>query len=58
MFVARLFVITVLTLSAASCGKLTLSIPQASSVIDFLKTEIIVGGSNLADGVAEMIVRR
>ncbi|MDZ4661487.1 MAG: hypothetical protein SGJ18_07675 [Pseudomonadota bacterium] len=56
MFAGRLVVIIVFGLIAAGCGKLTLNIPLASSIIDFLKTEIIVGGSNLADGTAEMIV--
>lgn len=53
---AFLSVFPALMILSAGCGKLTLTIPQASSVVDFLKTEILVGGSNLANGTAEMIV--
>ncbi|MDZ4662672.1 MAG: hypothetical protein SGJ18_13750 [Pseudomonadota bacterium] len=60
MNVGRLVAPILLTLSVAlsntGCGKLTLSLPQASTIVDFLKTEIVVGGSNLADGIAEMVV--
>ena len=60
MLVVRLAVTTIFASivvhSNVGCGKLTLSFPQASSILDFLKTEILVGGSNLADGAAEMIV--
>ncbi|OQW48991.1 MAG: hypothetical protein A4S09_12815 [Proteobacteria bacterium SG_bin7] len=38
----------------SACGNLDLTLP--SGTVDFLKTEIIVGGTNLADGNSQMLV--
>lgn len=38
----------------SACGNLDLTLPSGGQ--DFLKTEIIVGGTNLADGVSQMVV--
>ncbi len=56
MFAVRLVVTVIVFIATAGCGKLTLTLPETSSILDFLKTEILVGGSNLADGSAELIV--
>lgn len=55
-YLVAIMVLGSVVLATSGCGKLTLTIPQASSIVDFLKTEIIVGGTNLADGTSEMIV--
>ena len=41
-------------LVAQGCGKLSLELP--TKINDFLKTEIIVGGSNLANGSSDMYI--
>lgn len=51
----RIRIITITFLFILSgCGKLDLDLGKA--VVDFLKTEIVVGGSNFADGTSEMVV--
>ncbi len=41
-------------LALSGCGQLSLEL--ASKINDFAKTEIIVGGSNLANGISDMII--
>jgi len=55
VFIGRLTTLIICFVFAA-CGKLTLEEIKYPSVVDFLRTEIVVGGSNIADGNSEMIV--
>lgn len=54
-FPVRMFLVLLPVLVfAQGCGNLDLTLP--SKINDFLKTEIIVGGSNLATGTADMYI--
>lgn len=50
----RVLGLTLITIFTSSCGNLNLELAKVP--IDFMKTEIVVGGSNLADGNAQMLV--
>ncbi len=54
MSVRQITILLSVIVGSLACGNLNLELPTKAN--DFLKTEIIVGGSNIADGTGEMYI--